>query len=168
MRASITGIGYVGLVSGTCLAKTGNYVLCIDIDKKKVDIIKKGIVPMYKPHLEVLIPRIETYFNNKIKGKTFAVQGLAIKQETDDIREAPAFYIIGVLLSKGANVPVFDSEAMPKAKRKFVDQIQYALNKDEATVNADALIICTEWSVFTTPDFDKLKANLKKPVIFDG
>jgi len=65
-------------------------------------------------------------------------------------------------------VPVFDSEAMPKAKRKFVDQIQYALNKDEATVNADALIICTEWSVFTTPDFDKLKANLKKPVIFDG
>jgi UDPglucose 6-dehydrogenase len=71
-------------------------------------------------------------------------------------------------LNKGAKVQVFDPEAMPNVKRKFGDKIVYALNKDEATVNADALIICTEWSLFRTPDFVALKSNLKQPVIFDG
>src|SRR5690606_22243354 len=97
-----------------------------------------------------------------------AIWGLAFKPETDDIREAPALYIIEELLKKGANITVFDPEAMPNFKKKFGNQIKYALSKDEATKDADALIICTEWSIFRTPDFGILKGNLKQPVIFDG
>lgn len=116
----------------------------------------------------ILIPKIETYFNSNLKGKTFGVWGLAFKPETDDIREAPALYIIEDLIAKGASIKVFDPEAMPNVKRDFGDKIEYALNKDEATQGVDALIICTEWSMFRTPDFNKLKSNLNQPVIFDG
>ncbi len=115
-----------------------------------------------------LYEKVSGHFKGELSGKTVAIWGLSFKPETDDIREAPALYIIESLLSKGANVQVFDPEAMPNVKRKFGDKIKYALNKDEATLNADALIICTEWSLFRTPDFDTLKSNLNKPVIFDG
>ena len=71
-------------------------------------------------------------------------------------------------MSKGASIQVFDPEAMPNVKRKFGDKINYALSKDEAAMCADALIICTEWSLFRTPDFNKLKTNLNQAVIFDG
>jgi UDPglucose 6-dehydrogenase len=93
---------------------------------------------------------------------------LAFKPETDDIREAPALYIINELLGQGAAIKVFDPEAMPNVKKEFGDKIEYTLNKDDATIDADALIICTEWSMFRTPNFEKVRSNLRQPVIFDG
>jgi UDPglucose 6-dehydrogenase len=116
----------------------------------------------------ILIPRIERYFKGNIKGKTFSIWGLAFKPETDDIREAPALYMIEELLSKGAKVCVFDPEAMDNVKKKFGDTIGYAQNMYDTIKDTDALIICTEWSIFRTPDFNKLKEQLKQPVIFDG
>lgn len=116
----------------------------------------------------ILIPRIESYFNNDLRGKTFAIWGLAFKPETDDIREAPALFMIEELLNKGAIIRVFDPEAMKNVKSKFGDKITYAKNIYEATNNADALVICTEWSIFRTPDFNILKQYMNKPVIFDG
>jgi UDPglucose 6-dehydrogenase len=116
----------------------------------------------------ILIPKIESYFNNDLKGKTLAIWGLAFKPETDDIREAPALYMIDELLSKGAKLNVFDPEAMPNVKRKYRDQLYYAKSMYDAAHVSDAVIICTEWSIFRTPDFSKLKQSMNHPVIFDG
>ena len=94
--------------------------------------------------------------------------GLAFKPETDDIREAPSLYIIKSLLEKGAKVSVFDPEAMDNVKNKFGDQINYADSMYDTVNDVDALIICTEWSIFRTPDFNKLRDEMKNTVIFDG
>lgn len=115
-----------------------------------------------------LLPKIETYFANDIKGKHFALWGLAFKPNTDDIREAPALYIIKALLEAGATVAAFDPEAMPNVKQLLGDQISFAHNQYEALENADALIIATEWNEFRTPDFETITASLKNKVIFDG
>jgi UDPglucose 6-dehydrogenase len=115
-----------------------------------------------------LIPKIASHFNNDLKGKTIAIWGLAFKPETDDIREAPSLYMIDELLSRGAKIKAFDPEAMDNVKAKYNDQIEFVTTMYEAAENADALVISTEWSIFRTPDFEKLKKNLNAPVIFDG
>ncbi len=115
-----------------------------------------------------LLPKIKKYFKNNLKGKKFALWGLAFKPNTDDIREAPALKIIKELLSAGASVSAYDPEAMPNVKREINDKINYAENQYEALQDADALIIATEWSEFRTPDFNKIKSLLKNDVIFDG
>jgi len=115
-----------------------------------------------------LIPKIEKYFNGDLKGKHFALWGLAFKPNTDDIREAPALYLIDALVAAGATVQAYDPEAMPNIQKTIGDKIQYAQNQYAALENADALIIATEWSEFRTPDFDMINSRLKKKVIFDG
>ena len=93
---------------------------------------------------------------------------MAFKPDTDDIREAPALYIIEELLAAGAKVVAYDPEAMPNVQRLLGDKIGYATNAYEACANADALIIATEWSLFRTPDFSKVASALTNKVIFDG
>jgi len=115
-----------------------------------------------------LIPGIKKYFNNGLKGKKFALWGLAFKPNTDDIREAPALYIIDALIKEGATVSVFDPEAMNNVKKLLGDKIEYAESQYAALTNADALIIATEWNEFRTPDFSKIASSLKNKVIFDG
>ncbi|APY11005.1 UDP-glucose 6-dehydrogenase [Seonamhaeicola sp. S2-3] len=163
-RFLFPGIGY----GGSCFPKDVKALCKSGKDVGYNFSILDAVVEVNEVQKKVLVPRIETYYSGNIKGKTFAIWGLAFKPETDDIREAPALYIIEELIKRGANIQVFDPEAMPNVKKKFGDSIKYALNKDEATKDADALIICTEWSLFRTPDFEKLRSNLKAPVIFDG
>jgi len=115
-----------------------------------------------------LIPKIKTYYKGSLQGKHFALWGLAFKPNTDDIREAPAFYLIDALLAEGATVTAFDPEAMPNTKKAIGDKIVYAANQYAALENADALIIATEWSEFRTPDFEMIESRLKSKVIFDG
>lgn len=163
-RFLFPGIGY----GGSCFPKD---VKALHKSGKDVGYhfdILNAVIKVNDVQKKILIPRIEMHFKNNLKGKTFAIWGLAFKPETDDIREAPALYIIEELLQRGANIQVFDPEAMPNVKRKFGDQLTYTLNKYEAANKADALIICTEWSIFRTPDFNRLKEALKTPVIFDG
>ena len=115
-----------------------------------------------------LIRKLNEYYNDSLSGKTFALWGLAFKPDTDDIREAPALYMIEELLKAGAKVKAFDPEAMENVKRIFGDKIEYCDNLYDTTKDADALLIATEWSVFRNPDFKKLAASLKEKVIFDG
>ena len=103
-----------------------------------------------------------------VKGKTFAVWGLSFKPQTDDMREAPAKVIIERLLELGARIQAYDPEAMGEARRIFGKRIRYAKTAYGALRGADALILVTEWNVFRTPDFQRMKQLMKYPVIFDG
>ncbi len=115
-----------------------------------------------------LVPKIKRFFGNDLMGKKIALWGLAFKPNTDDIREAPALYIIDALLQEGATITAFDPEAMENVKKVVGNKINYSESQYEALAEADALVIATEWSVFRTPDFNKIVTNLKNKVIFDG
>jgi len=115
-----------------------------------------------------LMPKISRYFNGDLAGKHFALWGLAFKPNTDDIREAPALYMIDALLDAGATVTAFDPEAMPNVQQLLGDKIRFVESQYEALEAADALIIATEWNEFRTPDFLKIVKSLKRKVIFDG
>ena len=115
-----------------------------------------------------LIPSIKAYFNNDLKGKKIALWGLAFKPNTDDIREAPALYLIEALLAAGATVAAFDPEAMQNVKQLVGETISFVENQYEALQGADILVIATEWSEFRTPDFELIEKGLPSKVIFDG
>jgi UDPglucose 6-dehydrogenase len=163
-RFLFPGIGY----GGSCFPKDVKALHKSGKDNNYEFDILNAVIKVNDTQKKILIPRIESYFNNNIKGNKFAIWGLAFKPETDDIREAPALYMIEELLSKGAIISVFDPEAIDNVKNRFGNKIEYAQDMYEATKNADALVICTEWSIFRTPDFNKIKELLKQPVIFDG
>ncbi|HTJ12495.1 MAG TPA: UDP-glucose/GDP-mannose dehydrogenase family protein [Dinghuibacter sp.] len=115
-----------------------------------------------------IVPKIQRYFKGRLEGRKIAIWGLAFKPNTDDIREAPALYIIDALLREGVEVHVFDPEAMGHVKKLLGDRITYGEDQYEILEEADAIVICTEWSVFRTPDFEKMAAALAQKVIFDG
>lgn len=163
-RFLFPGIGY----GGSCFPKD---VKALHKSGKDVGYdfeILDAVIKINNEQKRILVPRIESYFKGDLKGKTLAIWGLAFKPETDDIREAPSLYMIEDLLSKGAKIKVFDPEAMDNVKRKFGDQLYYAKTMYDAIEAADALVISTEWSIFRTPNFKKLRESLKQPVIFDG
>src|SRR5204863_5378 len=119
--------------------------------------------------------KIFNQYGNDLRGKKIALWGLAFKPNTDDIREAPALYIIEDLLKAGAEINAYDPEAMPNVKQYFSslpaeqkDRLTFTENYYETLKGADMLAILTEWTEFRTPDFNKVKSLLKAPVIFDG
>jgi len=114
-----------------------------------------------------LIEKVKRHYGD-LNGKTFALWGLAFKPDTDDIREAPALYMIDELLDAGAKIKSFDPEAMENVKGLYGDKISFEENMYDAVQGADALLIATEWSVFRNPDFEKLAELLKEKRIFDG
>jgi UDPglucose 6-dehydrogenase len=163
-RFLFPGIGY----GGSCfpkdvqaLAKSANEV---EYDFRILDAVM-DVNERQKLHL---MPKVKKYFNDNLKGKHFAIWGLAFKPNTDDIREAPALYMIEFLLAEGATVTAFDPEAMPNVKQLLGDKITLSDNQYNALVNADALIIATEWNEFRTPEFEKIHTTLNNKVIFDG
>ena len=163
-RFLFPGIGY----GGSCFPKD---VKALHKSGKDIGYnfdILQSVIKVNDLQKKILIPRIDAYFKGDLKGKTIAIWGLAFKPETDDIREAPALYIIEELLNRGVSIQAFDPEAMSNVKKKLGDSIEFSKGMYDALVDADALVICTEWSIFRTPDFNKIKQNLKNPVIFDG
>ncbi len=116
----------------------------------------------------ILLPLMDKELGTDLKGKKVAVWGLAFKPRTDDVREAPAIYMINELIARGAEIAVFDPEAIETSKVELGDTVVYAESSYEAIAGADALLICTEWNEFRSPDFDKIKKLLKQPLIFDG
>ncbi len=116
----------------------------------------------------ILLPKIKTYFHQDLTNKKLAIWGLSFKPDTDDIREAPALYLIQALLDAGATLVVYDPEAMENVKSVFGAQISYAKNAYEALDQTDGLVICTEWSVFRSPAFSTMFKAMKQHVIFDG
>jgi len=163
-RFLFPGIGY----GGSCFPKDVKALHKSGKDNNYNFQILNAVINVNARQKLVLIPKIEAHFNSDLKGKNIAIWGLAFKPETDDIREAPALYIIDNLLESGANITAYDPEAIPNVKKKLGDKINYAKGMYEALENADALLICTEWSIFRTPDIDKMKARMKGNIIFDG
>lgn len=163
-RFLFPGIGY----GGSCFPKDVQALVKsageVGYDFKILDAVM-DVNERQKVHL---MPKIRAYFNGDLKGKHFALWGLAFKPNTDDIREAPALYMIEELLGAGATVTSFDPEAMNNVRQTMGNKINYADGQYEALENADALIIATEWNEFRTPDFTKITNSLKQKVIFDG
>lgn len=119
----------------------------------------------------VVAKKVVRRFGDDLSGKTFAVWGLAFKPGTDDMREAPAIYIIKDLVKRGAKINAFDPKAMEEAKHfylKDVENISYFDSKYACVKNADAMLLLTEWKEFRSPDFEELKSKMKQPIIFDG
>jgi UDPglucose 6-dehydrogenase len=117
---------------------------------------------------KVLVTKVLEHFGGNVKGRRFAMWGLAFKPRTDDMREAPSVVVAESLLAHGATLRAFDPEAMKEARRVLGDRIEYADSAMEAAHDADALILVTEWSEFRQVDLDELKTFLKQPVLFDG
>jgi UDPglucose 6-dehydrogenase len=163
-RFLFPGIGY----GGSCFPKDVQ-ALVISSEEVQYDFkILKAVEAVNELQKMHLVPKIKSFFNNDLRGKQLALWGLAFKPNTDDIREAPALYLIDALLEAGATVVAFDPEAMNNVKKIMGDKISYAENQYSALDNADALIIATEWSEFRTPDFEMINSRLKNKVIFDG
>ncbi len=163
-RFLFPGIGY----GGSCFPKDVKALQKAgDIENYDFKILN-SVIEVNKKQKTILMPKIEAYFNGDIKGKKIAVWGLSFKPETDDIREAPSIDLMELLIEKGAKLNVFDPEAMPNIKRKFGETLIYCDSMYQALEEADCLVICTEWSIFRTPDFKRVKELLNQPIIFDG
>lgn len=162
-RFLFPGIGY----GGSCFPKD---VQALVKSSKEVGYdfkILNAVEEVNAKQKTIIVSKIKNYFGN-LKGKKIAVWGLAFKADTDDIREAPARYIIDELLELGAEVSAFDPEAMENTKEIYGDSIQYGKNSYDILEDADALLVATEWGVFRNPDFQKVGELLNEKVIFDG
>ncbi|AMQ01890.1 UDP-glucose 6-dehydrogenase [Pedobacter cryoconitis] len=163
-RFLFPGIGY----GGSCFPKDVQ-ALAKSAEENQYDFqILKAVMEINEKQKTVLVNKLLSYYKDDLKGKHFALWGLAFKPETDDIREAPALYIIDELIKHGATVTVFDPEGMENVKAQIGDKVNYAPNQYEALTGADALLIATEWSVFRNPDFERMEEKLANKVIFDG
>jgi UDPglucose 6-dehydrogenase len=163
-RYLFPGIGY----GGSCFPKDV-HALVNTANENKYDFkILKSVIDINKNQVNLFFDKIYNHYNGNLKGKHFALWGLAFKPNTDDVREAPSHYLIKLILDAGATLKAYDPEANQTTKAVLGDIIQYAETPDETLQDADALIVVTEWKEFRSPDFDKIKKGLKSPVIFDG
>jgi UDPglucose 6-dehydrogenase len=163
-RFLFPGIGY----GGSCFPKDVQALVKSGNEYNFSFEILKSVMTVNEEQKTVIIPKIKNFFRGDLKGKKIALWGLAFKPDTDDIREAPALYIIDALVDEGVTITAFDPEAMPNVQGVIGDKITYASNEYEALENADALVVCTEWGIFRNPDFDKIARLLNDKVIFDG
>lgn len=163
-RFLFPGIGY----GGSCFPKDVQALVKSSSEVAYDFQILNAVMDVNEKQKLHLMPKIKSYFNQDLKGKHFALWGLAFKPNTDDIREAPALYMIDALLSEGATVSAFDPEAMANVKQLYGEKIKFAETQYEALQGAEALIIATEWNEFRTPDFNKISQLLKNKTIFDG
>lgn len=163
-RFLFAGIGY----GGSCFPKDVQALVNSSNHADYDFRILNAVMEVNRLQKTFLIPKIQDYYGGNLKGKHFALWGLAFKPNTDDIREAPALYIIDALLDAGATVTAFDPEAMENVRRIVGDRISYGSNEYDSLQGADALIIATEWSLFRTPDFARIEREMNQKVIFDG
>ena len=117
---------------------------------------------------DILFRKLSAYYKGKLKGKTIAMWGLAFKPETDDMREAPSLVLVEKLKEAGCHVRAYDPAAMEEAKRRLGDNIYYACDMYDALLDADALLLVTEWKEFRLPAWKVLQRTMNQAVIFDG
>lgn len=161
------GCGY----GGSCFPKDVKALIKTAKDVAGFDLkLLKAVEEVNNLQKFVLPKKIKKQFGESLKGKHFALWGLAFKPNTDDMREASSRVLIDELIKVGATITAYDPVAIDEGKRIFKDEknITFADTQDEALKNADALIIVTEWTEFRSPDFALIKASLKSPMIFDG
>ncbi len=158
------GIGY----GGSCFPKDVAALLNTSKAYEYTLHILDAVEAVNKRQKLVMVNKIKRHFDNNLRGKTIALWGLSFKPNTDDVREAPALTIIEALQKEGVAIRAFDPEAMAEMKKKTGRGVKYCQSNYEALKGANALLVATEWNEFRRPDFDRVKALLKEPVIFDG
>ncbi len=158
------GLGY----GGSCLPKDVKALLKSAHDAGAPLTILQSVEDINQEQRKRFYRKIDRHYRGKLEGLRFAVWGIAFKPNTDDVREAPVFYILDQILAAGASVAVYDPEAMPGAKARYGDRIEYAASSYGALQKADALVIVTEWNEFRKPDFGLMKNLMRQPVVFDG
>ena len=163
-RFLFPGIGY----GGSCFPKDVKALVKSGEDLNFKFEILSAVLKVNQEQKTILFPKIKNFFRGDLSGKKIAVWGLAFKPDTDDIREAPALFMIEALLDAGANISAYDPEAMPNVKNSLGAKIDYASDEYTALNGADALLICTEWGIFRNPDFTRMKSLMKDAVLFDG
>ena len=163
-RFLFPGIGY----GGSCFPKDVQALVKSGEDLNFKFEILSAVLKVNQEQKTILFPKIKNFFRGDLSGKKIAVWGLAFKPDTDDIREAPALFMIEALLDAGANISAYDPEAMPNVKNSLGAKIDYAGDEYSALSGADALLICTEWGIFRNPDFTRMKSLMKDAVLFDG
>lgn len=163
-RFLFPGIGY----GGSCFPKDVNALYKTSSDNESPIRLLKLVDDINRAQKLILVKKVLKHFGMEIKNKKFAVWGLAFKPNTDDMREAPSIYIIKELVRLGAKVSAYDPEAMENARYYLKDTLVYAQDQYDAIKDVDALLLLTEWNEFRNPDFDRIKSELKTPLIFDG
>ncbi len=160
------GCGY----GGSCFPKDVKALIKTASDEGQELLVLKAVEAANDRQKHVLVEKVTRRFGDDLKGKHFALWGLAFKPNTDDMREATSRVVLAELFERGATVTAYDPVAMDEARRIFGDEprLRYAENPMAALDGADALVIVTEWKEFRSPDFDRIKATLKTPTIFDG
>jgi len=163
-RFLFPGIGY----GGSCFPKD---VLALQRSGREENYefqVLNSVIAVNDRQKTILVDKVKRFFEYNLKGKKLALWGLAFKPDTDDIREAPALYMINQLIAEGVEIKAYDPEAMPNVQKMMGDKITYADDAYDALDGADALMIATEWGVFRTPDFELIREKLSAPIIFDG
>ncbi|HEY6072229.1 MAG TPA: UDP-glucose/GDP-mannose dehydrogenase family protein [Anaerolineales bacterium] len=158
------GLGY----GGSCLPKDVKALLKTARDAGAPLSILQTVEEINQDQRKRFFQKVVRHFHGKLEGLRVAVWGIAFKPNTDDVREAPVFYILDSLLAAKASVVVFDPEAMEGARKRYGDRLEYAESSYGALQKADALIVVTEWNEFRKPDFGLMKNLMQQPVIFDG
>jgi UDPglucose 6-dehydrogenase len=158
------GVGY----GGSCFPKDVQAAIHTAVENGMPFPLLHAVEEVNDAQKRRLVDKVVAEFGADLRGKRFAVWGLAFKPRTDDMREAPAIAVISGLLERGAEVAVHDPEALAQARRVFGDKVTYHRVNYDALAGADALLVVTEWSEFRRPDFERMRQQLKRPVIFDG
>jgi len=158
------GVGY----GGSCFPKDVKALIRTAGEYKYPLRVLKAVEAVNDDQKTVLYHKVMKFFGGNIKGKTIALWGLSFKPQTDDMREAPSLVIIRKLIDSGAKVKAYDPVAMNEAKRILGDTIDYAEDQYDALIDADCLVLVTEWPEFKFPNFKIIRKLLKSPVIFDG
>jgi UDPglucose 6-dehydrogenase len=162
-RFLFPGIGY----GGSCFPKDVKALSRTGEEYGSELRILSAVMAVNEAQKTILIERMKGRFGT-LEGTRVALWGLSFKPDTDDIREAPSLYMIEALLEAGAKVTAYDPEAVPNVRERIGDRIGYVEEAYDAVEGKDALIIATDWAEFRNPDFDRLKASLRTPLIFDG
>ncbi|MFN7956223.1 MAG: UDP-glucose/GDP-mannose dehydrogenase family protein [bacterium] len=158
------GLGY----GGSCFPKDVQAIIRTGADHGVAMEILAAVESVNQGQRQHFIDKVMRHFGNDLAGRTLAIWGLSFKPRTDDMRMAPAVTIIQAFLDAGAQVRAHDPEAMQEARKLFGDRVSFCDTNYAALEGADALVIVTEWNEFRRPDFERVRALLKQPVIFDG
>src|SRR5262245_2389273 len=158
------GVGY----GGSCFPKDVKALERTSLDHEYRFRILRAVEETNEAQKRVLVSKVKAHFGEDLRGRAFAVWGLAFKPNTDDMREAPSLVVVGELLAAGAQVRASDPEAIPTAQRVFGERVSFFEKPYDALSGSDALLLVTEWNEYRHPDFDRMRGLLKQPVIFDG
>lgn len=158
------GIGY----GGSCFPKDVKALIKTAAENGYRMQILESVEAVNDAQKSVLFGKISKHFNGQMKGLNFAMWGLSFKPKTDDMREAPSLVLIDKLLNAGANVKAYDPVAMNEARHILGDQIAYCKDQYDALIDADALLVVTEWPEFRAPNFNVMQKLMRGKVIFDG